>query len=183
MCAEAHGIRVQMESLCCCAAIWKSCCRTQTPPRHSRKPTAIFLFKMGRCCEEERDDGNAERYYRLAIKNGASQHLEAYQRLASLLRKKPGQAAHDEADNSSRTWLSPICGITRSTWSADDTAVSKPKRRPNPADPNYWRTLAKISKKRLAWLLTYLRSSWNWPEPSPLTKRGAPTPGSTWKKD
>ncbi len=62
------------------------------------KDDGELRFLMGRCCEAEGDETNAESSYRAAIKNGASQHLEAYQRLASLLWKKPGQAAHDEAD-------------------------------------------------------------------------------------
>ena len=57
-----------------------------------------LLFKMGRCCEAERDETRAESYYRAAIKNRATDRLEAYRQLASLLQRKPGQAAHDEAD-------------------------------------------------------------------------------------
>jgi len=48
-----------------------------------------LLFKMGRCCEADGDDIKATRYYRAAIKTRAAQRLEAYQRLASLLRKTP----------------------------------------------------------------------------------------------
>jgi cellulose synthase operon protein C len=50
-----------------------------------------LLFNMARCCEAEEDEKNAAIYYRAAIDNHASEQLEAYQRLASLLRKKPGQ--------------------------------------------------------------------------------------------
>jgi len=55
-----------------------------------------LLFKMGWCCEVEADDGKAATYYRAAIKTPAPERLAAYQRLAILLRKKPGQ--EKEAD-------------------------------------------------------------------------------------
>jgi cellulose synthase operon protein C len=64
-----------------------------------------LLFKMGRCCEAEGNDTKATTYYRAAIKNRAPQRIEAYQRLANLVRKKKtGQEGkadrliEDEAD-------------------------------------------------------------------------------------
>ncbi|MGO9469895.1 MAG: tetratricopeptide repeat protein [Isosphaeraceae bacterium] len=66
------------------------------PELQFTKADGEVLFKMGRCCEAEGDDDKAARYYRAAINNHAMQQLEAYQRLAGLLRKKPGH--EKEAD-------------------------------------------------------------------------------------
>jgi tetratricopeptide (TPR) repeat protein len=57
-----------------------------------------LLFKMGRCCEEEKDDTKAARYYRAAIKYDAPEKLEAYRRLASLLLKLKKPGVESEAD-------------------------------------------------------------------------------------
>ena len=46
-----------------------------------------LLFLMGRCCEEGKNDANAVKWYRKAIEHNAPQQIEAYQRLATLLRE------------------------------------------------------------------------------------------------
>ena len=53
-------------------------------------------FKMGRCCDEARDDKEAVRFYRQAIQYGAPRPNEVYQRLATLLRDRLKQ--EEEAD-------------------------------------------------------------------------------------
>ena len=50
-----------------------------------------LLFLIAQCSEAEGDELNAAKSYRAVIDNRAPQRLEAYSRLASLLRKKPGQ--------------------------------------------------------------------------------------------
>jgi cellulose synthase operon protein C len=50
-----------------------------------------LLFLMGRCYQEARDGANAEKYYQAAIEQNAPQRIEAYQRLAILLRDQLGQ--------------------------------------------------------------------------------------------
>lgn len=57
------------------------------------KDDGELWFLMGKCSEAEKDEATAQRSYDNAIKskNRAPEYLEAYQRLASLLRKKPGQ--------------------------------------------------------------------------------------------
>jgi tetratricopeptide (TPR) repeat protein len=60
------------------------------------KADGDLLFKMGRCCEEERAEPRATTYYRAAIRNRAPQRIEAYQRLANLVRKNAGQEKEAE---------------------------------------------------------------------------------------
>lgn len=60
------------------------------------KDDGELWFLMGQCFEAEGDETSAERSYKAAIENHAPQYLEAYQRLASLLLKKPG--GEQEAD-------------------------------------------------------------------------------------
>jgi cellulose synthase operon protein C len=50
-----------------------------------------LLFLMGRCCEDESNDVNAVKWYRKAIEYNAPQRIEAYQRLATVLRSQLGQ--------------------------------------------------------------------------------------------
>ena len=57
-----------------------------------------LLFLMGRCCEDGKNDQGAVNFYRQAIGNNAPKRIEAYQRLATLLRSKLDQPK--EADQS-----------------------------------------------------------------------------------
>lgn len=50
-----------------------------------------LMFLMGRCCEEGHNDVNAVMWYRKAIEHNAPQRIEAYQRLATLLRSQLDQ--------------------------------------------------------------------------------------------
>ena len=50
-----------------------------------------LLFLMGRCCEEGKNDEAAVTWYRKAIEHNAPQQIEAYQRLATLLRGQLNQ--------------------------------------------------------------------------------------------
>jgi cellulose synthase operon protein C len=59
--------------------------------RDENKKDGDLLFLMGRCCEDSDNDVNAVMWYREAIKNNAPQRIEAYQRLATLLRSQLGQ--------------------------------------------------------------------------------------------
>ena len=45
-----------------------------------------LLYKMGVCCEESRRDAKARDYYREAIAHNAPKKIDAYQKLAALLR-------------------------------------------------------------------------------------------------
>ena len=52
------------------------------------KSDGDLLFLMGRCCEDGDNDVNAVTSYRKAIEHNAPQRIEAYQRLATLLRSQ-----------------------------------------------------------------------------------------------
>ena len=55
------------------------------------KTDGDLLFLMGRCCEDGNNDVNAVMWYRKAIEHNAPQRIEAYQRLATLLRSQLDQ--------------------------------------------------------------------------------------------
>jgi cellulose synthase operon protein C len=51
------------------------------------KTDGNLLFLMGRCCEEGKNDVEAKRWYEEAIEHDSPRKVEAYQRLATLLRR------------------------------------------------------------------------------------------------
>jgi cellulose synthase operon protein C len=55
------------------------------------KTDGDLLFLMGRCCEDGNNDVNAVMWYRKAIKYNAPQRIEAYHRLATVLRSQLDQ--------------------------------------------------------------------------------------------
>ena len=60
--------------------------------RDKNKNDGNLMFLMGRCCEEGKNDVNAVSWYRRAIEHNAPQQIEAYQRLATLLRGQLNEA-------------------------------------------------------------------------------------------
>ena len=75
-----------------------------------------LLFLMGRCCEDGKNDVDAVKWYRKAIEHNAPQRIEAYQRLATLLRGRLNRTQRMPIKPSKR-WSSPPPRITSSTWS------------------------------------------------------------------
>ena len=59
--------------------------------REENKNDGNLLFLMGRCCEDGKNDVDAVKWYRKAIEHNAPQQIEAYQRLATLLRGQLNQ--------------------------------------------------------------------------------------------
>ena len=55
-------------------------------------------YLMGRCCEDGKNDLEAKKCYEAAIKNNAPEKIEAYQRIATLLRRPDRLNEPDAAD-------------------------------------------------------------------------------------